>query len=106
MDCWKHVEDESLTSRENVRGWVYDYCLYDVDKDGNVEECIISMGHTSGLFTIHYSVWQDGECEEEKLLYTNHALGFAFDTDENGLFILSSEGKRIYPSLYSNGIEN
>ena len=103
MDCWKHVEDESLTSRENVRGWVYDYCLYDVDKDGNVEECIISMGHTSGLFTIHYSVWQDGECEEEKLLYTKFAEGFAFDADENGLAILSSEGDRIYPGLTSSG---
>ena len=62
------------------------------------------MGHTSGLFTIHYSVWQDGECEEEKLLYPNHALGFAFDTDENGLFILSSEGERIYPGLTSSGL--
>ena len=101
---WRHVEDETLTSRENVIGWVYDYCLYDVDNDGDVEECIISTGHTSGFFTIHYSVWQDGKCEEEKLLYTNFADGFAFDTDENGLFILSSEGNRIYPGLYSNGI--
>ena len=104
LSCWHHVEDETLTSRENVIGWVYDYCLYDVDNDGDVEECILSMGHTSGLFTIHYSVWQDGKCEEEKLLYTNFADGFAFDTDENGLFILSSEGNRIYPGLYSNGI--
>ena len=106
LSCWHHVEDETLTSRENVIGWVYDYCLYDVDNDGDVEECIISMGHTSGLFTIHYSVWQDGECEDEKLLRTNYALGFAFDTDENGLFILSSEGDRIYPGLYSNGIKH
>ena len=106
LSCWHHVEDETLTSRENVIGWVYDYCLYDVDNDGDVEECIISTGHTSGFFTIHYSVWQDGKCEEEKLLYTNHALGFAFDTDENGLFILSSEGDRIYPGFYSNGIRH
>ena len=102
--CWQFVEDEALLSRENVRGWVYDYCLYDVDNDGNVEECIISMGHTSGLFTIHYSVWQDGECEEEKLLYVSFAEGFAFAPDENGLAILSSEGDRIYPGLYSNGV--
>ena len=106
LSCWHHVEDETLTSRENVIGWVYDYCLYDVDNDGDVEECIISTGHTSGFFTIHYSVWQDGKCEEEKLLYMNHALGFAFDTDENGLFILSSEGDRIYPGLYSNWIRH
>ena len=64
------------------------------------------MEHTSALFTIHYSVWQDGECEEEKLIYTDYALGFAFDTDENGLFILSSEGNCLYPSLYSNGIRH
>ena len=106
VSCWHHVADENLTSRENVRGWVYDYCLYDVDNDGNVEECIISMGHTSGLFTIHYSVWQDGKCEEEKLLYTKFAEGFAFDPDENGIAILSSEGERFYPGLYSNGIKH
>ena len=103
--CWRYVEDDTLQSRENLRGWVYDYCLYDVDKDGNVEECIISMGHTSGIFTIHYSVWQDGACEEEKSLYTEYALGYAFAIDESGLFILSSEGKRIYPGLYSNGFQ-
>ena len=106
LACWQFVEDETLTSRENVRGWIYDYCLYDVDNDGNVEECIISMGHTSGLFTIHYSVWQDGKCEEEKLLYTKFAEGFAFDPDENGIAILSSEGERFYPGLYSNGIKH
>lgn len=103
--CWRFVENDALFEGKELRA-IYDYCLYDVDNDGNVEECIISMGHTSGLFTIHYSVWQDGECEDEKLLYTNHALGFAFDTDENGLFILSSEGDRIYPGLYSNGIRH
>lgn len=96
----------SAVSNEHYQWPRYDYCRYDVDNDGNVEECIISMGHTSGLFTIHYSVWQDGECEDEKLLYTNHALGFAFDTDENGLFILSGEGDRIYPGLYSNRIKH
>lgn len=104
--CWKYVEDATLTSRENVIGWVYDYCHYDFDSDGIVEECIISMGYTFGLFTIYFSAWEDGECEEGKLIYTNDALGFAFDTDENGLFILSSEGDRIYPGLYSNGIRN
>lgn len=103
LACWQFVEDETLTSRENVRGWIYDYGLYDVDNDGNLEECIISMGHTSGLFTIHYSVWQDGECEEGKLLYVNFAEGFAFAPDENGLAILSSEGEHFYPGLYSNG---
>ena len=105
LACWRYVTN-TAESNEHYQWPCYDYCRYDVDNDGNVEECIISMGHTSGLFTIHYSVWQDGECEDEKLLYTNHALGFAFDTDENGLFILSSEGDRIYPGLYSNGIKH
>ena len=105
LACWRYVTNTAV-SNEHYQWPCYDYCRYDVDNDGHVEECIISMGHTSGLFTIHYSVWQDGECEEEKLLYTNHALGFAFDTDENGLFILSSEGDRIYPGFYSNGIRH
>ena len=103
--CWQFVENDALSEGKDL--WpIYDYCLYDVDNDGNVEECLISMGHTSGLFTIHYSVWQDGKCEEEKLLYTKFAKGFAFDPDENGLAILSSEGDRIYPGLYSNGIRH
>lgn len=100
--CWKYVEDDTIADGKDLWG-IYDYCLYDFDNDGNIEECIISMGYTSGLFTIYFSTWQDGACEEGKLIHTNHALGFAFDTDENGLSILSSEGDRIYPGLYSNG---
>lgn len=103
--CWRFVENAALFEGKELRA-IYDYCLYDVDNDGHVEECIISMGHTSGLFTIHYSVWQDGKCEEEKLLYTKFAEGFAFAPDENGIAILSSEGERFYPGLYSNGIKH
>ena len=103
--CWRFVENDALFEGKELRA-IYDYCLYDVDNDGHVEECIISMGHTSGLFTIHYSVWQDGKCEEEKLLYTKFAEGFAFAPDENGIAILSSEGERFYPGLYSNGIKH
>ena len=105
LACWRYVTNTAV-SNEHYQWPCYDYCRYDVDNDGHVEECIISMGHTSGLFTIHYSVWQDGKCEEEKLLYTKFAKGFAFDPDENGLAILSSEGARIYPGLYSNGIKS
>lgn len=100
--CWQFVENNALSEGKDL--WpIYDYCLYDFDNDGVVEECIVSMGYTSGMFTIYFSTWENGECEEGRLIYTSFAEGYAFCVDENGLFILSNEGDRIYPGLYSNG---
>lgn len=102
VDCWQYVEDDTIAEGKDL--WsIYDYCLYDFDNDGNLEECIIYMGYTSGLSTISFSAWDNGECEVGALMQVDHALGYAFFTDENVLSICSSEGKRYYPGLLSNG---
>lgn len=101
ISCWSHIEDDSVREGKELLP-VYDYCRYDYDNDGVLEECIISIGFTSGLSTVHFSTWENGECEFGTLILTDHARGYAFVIDENGLTILSSEGDRYYPGLYSN----
>lgn len=103
--CWQFVEDETIREGKELR-WIYDYWLYDFDSDDVLEECIISGGWTSGISTVYFSTWENGECETGVLMQVDHALGYAFGTDESGLYIITSEGRLYYPGLYSNGIKH
>ena len=60
--CWRYVRDKGAFGEYDILS-AYDECRYDIDRDGTMETCILSMGFTSGLFTIQVSVWDGETCE-------------------------------------------
>ena len=89
--CWRTLHDLTAAEGKSL-GFVYDYCRYDLDNDGVVEDCFVSMGPTSGLFTIRFSTWDGDVCEFQETIYLNYTYGFAFEMTQQGLSIRASDG--------------
>lgn len=101
-ECWWFLECPSGVD-ETKLGKVYDYTYYDVDEDGEVEICVLSPGHTSGLSTFIFSVWVNGVCEYEKWIYEAvPSRSVAFLPTEHGLVAMNSSGK-YYSIVHQNG---
>ena len=60
---------------------------FDIDKDGNMENCALSYGPTSGLFTFMLRVEQDGKLKYYQI-YEGAAGAFSFERDDNGVMVL------------------
>ena len=105
--CWIWQDapagvDESKVAR------IYDYCHADMDLDGITETCVLSMGHTSGISTFIFSVWQNGVCEGQWWVHEgSHSRGLTFvgaqNGVQNGLQVLSSNGS-MFHFLYTDEI--
>ena len=78
---------------------------FDIDKDGIVERCIVSPGPTSGLFTIRFSVYENGILEYQNTFNTPW-FDYAFRTLEDGTTVLAGETQQGQQLVYTIGIEN
>lgn len=108
--CWI-VREDIL----KVSGPVYDYCLYDMDGDGELEECILSAYFSaSDLFSCKLSVWNGLVCEYEVQFHEitvsdnpsginpstpglmTGVIGFAFDYDGDQLRIVTNGNAEFF----------
>lgn len=58
---------------------VIDTAAFDIDGDGTIEQCSLSHGPTSGLFTFVLSVWENGRLEYFNI-YNGSAGEMSFET--------------------------
>lgn len=79
-----------VTPGPNSLGGYIDHAFFDIDGDGEEETCILSHGPTSGLYTIMFTVRQNG-VDEYNTIYCSEFSYLRDPTD--------SEGGR---TLYSN----
>lgn len=92
--CWYNKECPKGVDDTNLRP-IYDYCYYDVDQDGEVEICVVSAVHTSGISTFEVSVWLNGVCEYSQWIQErNHSVSQAFYFSESGLCVITSAGEK------------
>ncbi len=63
---------------------IYDTVTFDIDKDGEDETVIMSMGPTSGRFTITFSVIKENSEHFETVIDGGNWSDFYFHEDENG----------------------
>ncbi|MBQ7324955.1 MAG: M56 family metallopeptidase [Clostridia bacterium] len=63
----------------------YDSIIYDFDKDGIEDECVLGYGPTSGVFTFTFTVKRDVE-------YLYHDLYYNFDIPQKMYFRISTAG--------------
>lgn len=80
--CWSMLPDGRVRGR-----YAYDICEFDYDRDGTVEQCILSPGPTSGLLTYELSFWDGDTCERSTVLQSGCPYT-AFFTDGGNLKIL------------------
>lgn len=78
---------------------------YDIDEDGIVERCIVSPGPTSGLFTIRFSVYENGILEYQNIFNTPW-FDYAFHTLEDGTTVLAGQTQQDQQLVYNIYIEN
>ena len=62
---------------------VIDTVEFDIDEDGVLEECTLTVGPTSGLYTFCFKVTENGETEYDNVFYSNYFVE-GFHIDENG----------------------
>lgn len=60
---------------------------FDIDHDGVMENCTVTCGPTSGLFTFMLHVVQDGQSKYFQI-YEGAAGAFSFERDDNGVMVL------------------
>ncbi|MBQ4557261.1 MAG: hypothetical protein IJA60_06420 [Clostridia bacterium] len=63
---------------------ISDSALFDIDSDGEDETVIMSMGPTSGLFTLTFTVIKENSDHFESVVYGGNWSDFYFHEDENG----------------------
>ncbi len=63
---------------------IYDTAMFDIDSDGEDETVIMSMGPTSGLFTLTFTVIKENSDHFESVVYGGNWSDFYFHEDENG----------------------
>ena len=105
--CWVAVErpselpkDAQMLTYGDVPMPIFDYCWFDIDKDGADELCVVSAGKTSGVPTFQFSVWEDGECQYGQQLYGYN--GVALVKTQYGLSARTSDGV-YYSFVYQDG---
>ena len=94
----------------------YDSIKSDIDNDSKEEECYLTVGPTSGIFSFYFSVYEDGILEYHDLMTPFNYSDVSFHEDESGKLYLKAKGMdeeglwdieiengHIY--LYEDGIE-
>ena len=84
------IPDEAVFAHSGFERYYIDKVLWDIDKDGNEESCVLTYGPTSGLFTFVFNAYDEGELE-----YTNtfncDMNDIQFTWDENGTLQITGE---------------
>ncbi len=92
-----------LDSRMDPFSMIYDTATFDIDRDGEDETVIMSMGPTSGRFTITFSVIKNNSEHFESILDGGNWSDFYFHEDENGEVTLcgvdNDTGEKTYYNL-------
>lgn len=92
-----------LDGRMDPFSMIYDTAAFDIDKDGEDETVIMSMGPTSGRFTITFSVIKNNNEHFESILDGGNWSDFYFHEDENGEVTLctvdNDTGEKTYYNL-------
>ena len=66
---------------------IIDTATFDIDGDGKDEQCTLSAGPTSGLFTFVFSVSENGELEYFNI-FNSAAMNLHFEKNAEGIMIL------------------
>lgn len=66
---------------------VIDSAKFDIDNDGIEEDCCISYGHTSGLFSFVFTVSENGETEY-KNSFVSSVMKLKFEENQDGKMML------------------
>lgn len=77
-----------ITSEQLVLNYIIDTATFDIDGDGKAEECTLSFGPTSGLFTIKLSVYEaagQGRLYEYFNIFNGPAGELSFVETEAGM---------------------
>lgn len=88
--CWAFTDSDLSTFIG-----VYDICSYDIDRDGTVEQLILSGGPTSGILTYELSVWNGSTCESSMIFISPYQVGGAFCMNGDQLQILTPDQKYL-----------
>ena len=81
---------------------IYDTATFDIDRDGEDETLIMSVGPTSGLFTITFSVIKQNSDHFETVIYGDSWSDFYFHEDKDGtvrLCTVDASGEKTYHDL-------
>ncbi len=79
------IPDEALFTHSGFERYYIDKVLWDIDKDGTEEHCILGYGPTSGLFTVTFSAYENGQLEYFNI-FNCDITDIQFGWDENGTF--------------------
>ncbi len=65
-----------------------DTASFDIDGDGKEEQCYLSYGPTSGLFTFIFSAYESGELKYFNIFNSWHNVDLSFEKDKKGNTVL------------------
>jgi len=82
---------------------IIDSAVFDIDGDGNDEECFLRIGPTYGINTTTISAYKNGELEYYNLLWTA-PLDMSFEEKSDGTVVLRGEmdGNVYYADIFVN----
>ena len=86
----------TTNNKQSVNGIIIDTALFDIDKDGVVEDCFMTFGPTSGLFTIVVTAFVDGDIKYKNTFNLRHG-DYAFG-EKDGVIQIVKDGK--YHKIY------
>ncbi len=93
------VTDEAITDEATDFSPIIDEVSYDIDGDGIEEECTLSYGPTSGLFTFIFFVYENGELEYFNIFHSQF-LYLNFKTDQSGKLYIRGETQDELPTVF------
>ena len=76
--------NEFLLGETLLYGNYPDSAIFDIDGDGINEECIISPGPTSGIYSFQFSVFENGELEYFNIYSSLESGNMMFTKNNNG----------------------
>ena len=81
------IPDEALFTHSGFERYYIDKGLWDIDNDGMEENCVLGYGPTSGLFTVTFSAYENGNLEYFNI-FNSGIDDIQFGWDENGKLVV------------------
>lgn len=76
---------------------VIDSATFDIDGDGDVEECILRVGPTYGVFSFTFSAYENDELEYYSMFSPRISLNLNFEENADGTIVLRGEkDEKVY----------
>lgn len=76
------ARERNMTSTENTLNLYQDKIAYDIDNDNVIENCYITAGPTSGIFTFCFAAFHNGELEYFNIFAPSECMDLSFKIND------------------------